>query len=496
MAMDAKRLVGRVAKLTGLVSKSELNEQAVLIGAYDVEKQRYAAQTLADPNNETAAVSVAVKRANIQLYSDSFEDQFPNARVVKGFVEPGRQRGTIMDVSTSPRIVPVENNVLVIIESCMIRGAPATSKGSTHPSTVISTTVVIHAEADAIIEFEGIDFDVQFAQGAVHCHGGRVTFRRCCFKSLESGCTVDNASAVFENCVFEDCTGSGIIVAGGAHMILRNCHIRNTHMGVEVRNGGAAELFHCSISHSRGASTSVYAKGKSLSLQNCLIESAVDSGVLVTDGGSIDISNSRVQNCGMAGVAVEGPSRTTALISNTVLTQNQHGLLVQTGKSNVNVERCKLVNNKRYGLFVGQDAIGDIFVTGTSITGNRAKQINNDGGPKSALHVDGIVHAQDGLMATLAWINPEVAQRTVDAALKCEASLGQRTALETIRARKLAGVGTVHCAACGSEEPPKVKFNKCSRCLEYCYCSKKCQVRRGVWFIVSINHCDYCFGQC
>lgn len=54
---------------------------------------------------------------------------------------------------------------------------------------------------------------------------------------------------------------------------------------------------------------------------------------------------------------------------------------------------------------------------------------------------------------------------------------GEKSVLVAARANKMAGIGTVNCAACDKVETHKVKFNKCSRCMEVCYCTRRCQVQ-------------------
>lgn len=488
MRSDSERLVGRVAKLVGLISKPELNGLFVVLGVFDATTKRYAVHPLQDPNAEAKPASVKVKSANFELFYNDFESKYPKATLVPGRFMNNLPPGQILDFSARSDEHRSATEVLQFYNSCSVRGART---GAGHPTTFITTRVdvMLRYEKDTI-EFEDINFSIG-ATGGVQCSSGKhIVFRRCKFYSVDSGVGVGGSDTrvVFENCLFDDCPGSGVISSHGAHVTLINCTVSKMAMGIEVRDGSSAELVHCTVSDCRQVGVALYVKGHSLTMRSCSVVRAKDSGVLVQDGGTTTIEGCRMQDCGMAGVAVEGPGRSTAMVKDTVCTGCQHGMIVQTGKTDVTVDNCKLISNTTYGLFVGRDAVGDVLVSGSVIVENRKRNINNDGGPKSRLIRDGQELEQDGDTARAFRANPtrtkEMLAKNLSGDAQAGGKFGMRPHLDTARALKVAGLGTINCAACGKEEAEKEKFNRCSRCLERCYCSKECQVsssRKRCW---------------
>ena len=132
------------------------------------------------------------------------------------------------------------------------------------------------------------------------------------------------------------------------------------------------------------------------------------------------------------------------------------------------------------GLRVTDDAVGNVIVTDTVIEGNLAQNIHNEGKSKSSLIVDGVVQPVDPKLMT--HVDPILIER-IRQAKACIINVHQtptsdrKQSLMVKRARKMAGVGSVHCAACNKEEPQHKKFSACARCSNVCYCSKECQVK-------------------
>lgn len=484
MSAEFSRNNSRVARLTGLLSKPELNGKAVIIESWNETSQRYFVSCLPFPNYESLSLTLSIKRINIELIAPSFDEIYPNANVVKGLHLNSVANGRIHDISNHTPIA-FNNYAVLVNKSCSIRGEPLMYNKNSRPKTVLRCPIHVQLENDSdIVELEDINFDIPTSCNVSVKRGKNIVFRRCKFSSLDAGCGVvgPDTTVSFENCFFEDLIGSGLIVEKGGKAYLLNCRICTTKTGIEIRNRGSAYLLHCTISDTTGVGAAVYAKGHSMSMEMCTIQRAKDSGVLVVDGGDVHLSNCHIQDCGNAGTAIEGPNRSAALICNTVFKGCLDGLLVQTGKSDVTVKHSQMIKNRRYGLFVGEDAIGEIIIDDCVIADNRMHDINNDGGPKSSVVRNGTVLAQDGIVVNLARTNPAAAQRVLQNAQHLmEMHLGdkidlQATALENARVRKMAGVGSVFCSVCKKEEPPRGKFKKCSQCMNACYCSRECQV--------------------
>jgi len=172
---------------------------------------------------------------------------------------------------------------------------------------------------------------------------------------------------------------------------------------------------------------------------------------------------------------VEGPRRSTAVVTDTVITTSNAGVIVQTGKADVQIDRCQLLKSTMVGLAIGRDSVGEVCVNDSVITDNY-DDVRNDGGPKSSVVRDGVVLPQErenedpALSAAIRSIVQEMEREDLKRGSPCAKPMANA------KAAKMAGIGSVNCAACGKEEPPSAKYNLCSRCLECAYCSKECQV--------------------
>lgn len=207
--------------------------------------------------------------------------------------------------------------------------------------------------------------------------------------------------------------------------------------------------------------------------------------MLVSEGGIIEVDSCHITSCGSAGVAVEGARRSTAVIRSTHISGCEAGITIQLGKSDTVIERSKLTKNLMVGLNVNLNAVGTVNVVDTDISDNPFGAINNDGGSKCVVTRDGVRIAQDGFMTFGGRADPAVTAMLhqladeTDRELKLSGDPSGKVGTAA-RAAKMAGIGTVKCAACQRVEPTKTKFNLCSRCEDCSYCSKECQVNSTI----------------
>jgi len=150
MGVDITNMIGRVAKLEGLVGKPELNGRLVVLKDFSDETQRFQARLLSDPNSTAASVIVCVKRTNLQLLTTSYEvvEQFPCAPVVPGSDINGIEAGSVVDFAQcadAPNESTYSNNLdpLLFHSSCGIRGKAPSSADSIRPTMSISQCVSI-----------------------------------------------------------------------------------------------------------------------------------------------------------------------------------------------------------------------------------------------------------------------------------------------------------------------------------------------------------------
>jgi len=156
MGVDTTNMIGRVAKLEGLVGKPELNGRLVVLKDFSDETQRFQARLLSDPNSTAASVIVCVKRT-------SFVEQFPCAPVVPGSDINGIEAGSVVDFAQcadAPNESTTSNNLdpLLLRSSCVVRGKAPSSADSIRPTMSISQCVSIVPIQNGIVEFEDILF--------------------------------------------------------------------------------------------------------------------------------------------------------------------------------------------------------------------------------------------------------------------------------------------------------------------------------------------------
>lgn len=472
-SIEPARLIGRVATLTGLVSKPELNEQIVVIKSFDTETFRFVAQLHPDPGSASPPMSVAVKRANLKLSTGLFDEAYPHARVVyitRTTYTDNIPPGAILDYSLCPTVL----HTPLFSKSCSVRGE-SKLKGPT--TNFVDWVKVALPNDDDAIEFEDFTFN------KVLCSSGKnIVFRRCFFTSAMYGAVFGGAvvkgrgtKVICENCVFDACGGNCVTVADQGQCILLSCTLRKTQSGIQVTDNGCASLICCTIQDMTEYGAELVAKGNSLTMNSCSVLRCKVGGIYASGGGSVRIEKCYTQKCGLIGIVLQGPSRCTATVSETVVTGCLVGMVVELGKTTVAIQKCELINNSVVGLRIAKDAVGEVVVTDSIIEGNVVQNINNDGGPKSALVVDGVLQ-QQGLRPPKGATTARHIRQVIERNFNVHECLAPIQCLDRDRARKIAGLGSVHCAACDKEEPTKEKFNVCARCTNVCYCSKECQV--------------------
>lgn len=361
---DPSRLIGRVVELFGLVSKLHLNEEFGNVETYVQSTNRYGVRLL---NNRTNCFSL--KSDNFKVVNPG--NHYPRSKGMSLNLYLPMMKGGIFNVPQGSFSHPN----LVFINPCIVRGVRSSpdSDGNYQPKSCITSPIEIQMGNDAgAIEFEDLNIAVKDEQN-VFFTSGRAIFRRCRFSGqdggMSSGGPLANRNVTLENCVFESCGGSGYIVDRFSNVSFLNCIIRNNKgMGIEIRNGGAATISHCRFIDITQASISGYRNGKNVDVNDCIISGGGDSGILIVDGCTSVIKRTKISGCKMAGIAVE--QKGAAVIQDCDIQECTHGILVQTGKCTVNITNSYISSNKRYGVFVGQDCVGNIVLVDNTIQNN------------------------------------------------------------------------------------------------------------------------------
>jgi hypothetical protein len=311
---------------------------------------------------------------------------------------------------------------------------------------------------------------------------GGAIFRRCRFSGqdpgVSSGGSTTATRCVFENCVFESCGGSGYIADSFSSVSFFNCVIRNNKgMGIEIRNGGIATISHCRFIDNRHAAIIGYRNGKNIDVSDCTIIGGGDSGILIAEGCTSLIRRTKISGCKMAGIAVE--QKGSAIIQDCDIQKCYHGILAQTGKCKVDITNSNIINNKDYGLFIGQDCVGCIILEGNTMNPNGRSSLLQDSGHLCVVSLNGVVQVPNGRWEKMAPALVAEIEKNANERLAQSRPEEFNGALKIVheRARKKAGLttGVPKCASCDELEPIDEKFLKCSNCLAVLYCSKDCQ---------------------
>lgn len=395
--------------------------------------------------------------------------------------------------STSVPIIALTSNITVSEGNYDIKRAihvtyPISMRGSIksvlnnstyQPSCklVIRNAFIFQAsESHGTSEVEDIHFESQTHSGYLCCGDGNVIFRRCRFSSGDVGicCAEGIGKIVFENCLFEQCVGSGALLEAGVRASFYHCTFRNNGKGIEVRQGGITEIYNCYFANNSRQAVVCYCRGESALIDNCLMESSGDSAVLVSEFTHTSIQNSTIHKAKAGGITVQNKGCVT--VQSCAVSECIHGVLFQAGRCKGTVSDCHISSNTAFGMFIAEDCTGKIELNNNNITQNCHGEINNDGGNLCTVYLNDIVYPNNGIVSKLNKATKQQIQAKSNEALK--QNNPNYNYLPEQRYRKKAGldIDTVHCHNCDLEEPKDIKFQICSKCLSVVYCCRDCQV--------------------
>jgi hypothetical protein len=370
---------------------------------------------------------------------------------------------------------------------------PPDNDGIYHPQRRMRAINVDMEDEDGVVEIDDLAFR------NVVCIRGKIIFRRCHFSGeVDAGACCGGGLSVdvtFENCLFESSPGSGVIVdslsylpgggQGNTTVTMLNCVLRNNGaFGAEVRNGGKAVISHCRFVNNGKAQICGYT-GVTVSVNDCDITGGGDSGILAMENARLTVARTKIARAKVAGIAVQKKGK--AIITECDISGCHQGILVQTGKNTVTVARCTLSRNY-IGVFIGVDCIGTVSLDANALQGNTWKAIENDGGDRCAVTMDGAPFGPNGVTHRAEVADPQFGrqmrespafQREMARAAAEHAHAGEDSAMATMKARKKAGLTSFvpSCGNCQKVEPDTEKFQLCSRCKEVAYCCKGCQTQ-------------------
>jgi hypothetical protein len=180
---------------------------------------------------------------------------------------------------------------------------------------------------------------------------------------------------------------------------LNGCQIlRNLDCGIELNSGGTAEIARSTLSENR-VGISLTGAGTSAQLLSSKILQSSTNGAEVQEGALLKLSASEVSNSReRSGVYLKGNLTKLVATSNTSISGNQtHGIFIEDLAA-VEIERCRLENNRETAMRIDQAAesrIGNCIFKGSPIG------ISIDRSAKLELRGSTMEdHADVGLLAT------------------------------------------------------------------------------------------------
>ena len=354
MSPEWTLVIGRLGRIHGLISKSELNESIGRVTGYVVDKKRYVVKC-----NDGILLSIKVE--NITFIDDSDDEYGQLSESSELYMQEVDESALEKQSISAGAVVQLGDGSclnypgLTINQHCLIRG---------NDNCVFKNMLLVDVKSHVRVEFENIKFFTKFPNAVIVSGGSTAIFRNCTFTSDDACFASDSDSVVYlENCTFEKARGSGNICAGVQFM--RNCTIRDVGgFGIEVRDQGRLKAMQSRIVGTRMAGVCGYKNGESIELHTCDISRSGDSGVLIAEGCTGNIQNCNIKDVRVAGVAVE--QKGTASIDGCNITLCLQGVLAQTGKCKVRVSSCHIERCKTHGIFVAVDCIGRVDIADNS----------------------------------------------------------------------------------------------------------------------------------
>jgi len=481
---DPRDRVGKLAFLDGC---------CVRVDSFISENGKCSVTRLLAPNQPCSDTTSEVEVDSLEFFpTKSFDEIFPDSKHISGAEISSDEvaNGTVVELANNGLFNDLTpEKVWTITTSCRIIGEP-TAPGhgdSLEPITTIHNEVhVVLKNANDIVEFEDLDFREleERNEYAVVCKAGKsITFRRCRFSNSKYGVFVKSkfstntkksrVKVYFEDCRFEDGFAQLLSVEKGGQVHLLNCTIQSEKStcnedsetefscdGVNVSDGGMLTAHHCTFTKLKEG-ISLTDKLSCAELLNCSFINVFDAVVLQA-GPRLTASGCRITSCRSA-FGSTGPQRTISNIDRCVILECQIGFSYTLGKHDSIITNCT-VRCSSNCIFVLFDVVGYVDL----------------------VDVDS-ANTESGEYDCVAW-STNKCRVTIDN------TLVPPKPLETIRAQankhlqesdqllvhqrcyKRAGVFNVMCPHCRKVEPEKMKFKKCARCVNVCYCSKTCQV--------------------
>ena len=299
---------------------------------------------------------------------------------------------------------------------------------------------------------------------------------------------------IVQSCVFHKGKQGGVLAVDFARLTMHQTHCcHNAATGLELRDGASAKLKHCHLYKNGRQGLMVWKRAGQLDAYECEIHShPSESGVLVSEAKAI-LKRCKIYGNLLAGIVSQQKGNLKAIQCE--VHENCEGILIQdTGRAKI--EKCKSYSNLANGIFVGMDHVASAAIIECEAYDNMTKGIfignkknvvtrdnlerNNLGRPPSfrpntkkkmsfhpsKKHINTLKKNEKDIKATMKSIE---STSFLDDYLKSDYEHVHHAVVDTlIEARD-------RCSYCKTKPSRGETFNRCSRCKNVSYCSKKCQ---------------------
>jgi len=183
--------------------------------------------------------------------------------------------------------------------------------------------------------------------------GNDISIKQCVFYQSKQGIYLQkNCNVTIDSCLFYK-LGRAIAVKQSQKVIITNCSSSYCAIGVFLNN--SQTLF---INHSQFDSNGItmYSKkSQDVSINHLSVKDNSDNhgGIFVEESSYVHISNSSIHHNGI-GINIEDSEQ--IILSDLLITNNTHfGILLRDYAKEVMIQRCKIKNNFRFGVYCYDD---------------------------------------------------------------------------------------------------------------------------------------------
>lgn len=182
----------------------------------------------------------------------------------------------------------------------------------------------------------------------IHQPNTNPSFSNCKFFGHSKGLGVlglTNAHALFVDCEFQNSFQHHFQISGGVEIILDNCQLSKTQVGHSIQIAAGAKLIakNKTLIHHETKVGVIIGGGGTFELEDSTIEDCGQGGIAIMNQGNLKVSKSTIQNNGQFGVNAQ-PGSIAEIKDTTVQGHSLFGLIIST-TAKVDYGNNKFANN-------------------------------------------------------------------------------------------------------------------------------------------------------